>query len=301
LPADEIINEREFPPSFMNSKAKAESERSETKQFLIHLARAFGGAILFSFPLLMTMEMWELGAYMNGSRLALFILLTVPLLVGLSYYDGFEATSSVTDDAVDTFVAYAVGFASSIVMLFLFGVIKPEMSADEIIGKISLQSVIASFGAMFAQSLLLGDKQEKEESENRQRSASYFGELFLMAVGAVFLSMSVAPTEEMNLISYRMTDWHTIALAVVTLLLMHAFVYAVEFSGHEKAISPDKSFLSVFLRFTVVGYAIVLLISFYILWTFGSLDDMAFAEKLKTTIVLGFPAAIGASASRLIL
>lgn len=280
---------------------KNKSQRSDTSRFFIHLARAFGGAILFSFPLLMTMEMWWLGFYMNGLRLALFTLLTVPLLIGLSYYDGFEPTSSVLDDTVDTFVAYAIGFTSAIVMLFLFGVIKPEMSADEIIGKISLQAIIGSFGAMFAQSLLIGDQREKEESEDRQRSASYFGELFLMAVGAVFLSMSVAPTEEMNLISYQMTDWHTIALAVVTLLLMHAFVYAVEFRGHEKVISPDKPFLSVFLRFTVVGYAIVLLISFYILWTFGSLDDMAFAEKLKATIVLGFPAAIGASASRLIL
>jgi putative integral membrane protein (TIGR02587 family) len=121
-----------------------------------------------------------------------------------------------------------------------------------------------------------------------------------MAVGAIFLSMSVAPTEEMILISYKMDDWHTLALAVITLLLTHAFVYAVEFRGHEKTIS-DKSFGSVFLRYTTVGYAIALLISFYILWTFGSLDDMGLAEQLKSTIVLGFPAAIGAAASRLIL
>ena len=283
------------------TSAKDASNQNTGRHFFVHLARAFGGAILFSFPLLMTMEMWFLGFYMNGLRLALFTLLTVPLLIGLSYYDGFEATSDLLDDTVDTFVAYAVGFTASIVMLFLFDVVNLEMSADEIIGKISLQAIIGSFGAMFAQSLLSGDEQENEESEERQRGASYFGELFLMAVGAVFLSMSVAPTEEMRLISYRMSDWQTIALAVVTLLMMHAFVYAVEFRGHEKAISPATSFLSVFLRFTVVGYAIALLISFYILWTFGSIDDMGLAEKLKAVIVLGFPAAIGASASRLIL
>ena len=205
------------------------------------------------------------------------------------------------DDTVDTFVAYAVGFTASIVMLFLFDVVNLEMSADEIIGKISIQAVAASFGAMFAQSLLGGDKQTDEDAEKRKRSASYAGQLFLMAVGAIFLSMSVAPTEEMVLISYQMTYWHTLALAVVTLLIKYAFVYAVEFHGHDKAISPDQTFLSIFLRFTVVGYAIVLLISFYILWTFGSIDDMGLAEQLKATIVLGFPAAIGASASRLIL
>jgi len=280
---------------------KDKPERSDTRRFWINLARAFGGAILFSFPMLMTMEMWFLGFYLNGLRLALFTLLTIPLLIGLSYYDGFEPTSSVLDDTIDTFVAYAVGFVASAALLLLFGVIKSGMSADEIIGKISIQAIIASFGAMFAQSLLRGDKEENEESEERQRGASYFGELFLMAVGAVFLSMSVAPTEEMVLISYQMTDWHTLALAVVTLLMMHAFVYSVEYRGFEKELPPDSSFLNGFLRFTVVGYAIVLLISFYILWTFGSIDDMGFAEKVKVAIVLGFPAAIGASASRLIL
>ena len=280
---------------------KDKPERSDTRRFWVNLARAFGGAILFSFPMLMTMEMWFLGFYLNGLRLALFTLLTIPLLIGLSYYDGFEPTSSVLDDTIDTFVAYAVGFVASAALLLLFGVIKSGMSADEIIGKISIQAIVAGFGAMFAQSLLRGDKEENEESEERQRSASYFGELFLMAVGAVFLSMSVAPTEEMVLISYQMTDWHTLALAVVTLLMMHAFVYSVEHRGFEKELPPDNSFLNGFLRFTVVGYAIVLLISFYILWTFGSIDDMALAEKVKVAIVLGFPAAIGASASRLIL
>lgn len=279
---------------------KNKSERSDSVQFFTHLARAFGGAILFSFPLLMTMEMWFLGFHIDSWRLALFTLLAVPLLVGLSYYDGFEPTSCLTDDAVDTFVAYAVGFVTATTTLLAFGIIKLEMSAGEIIGKISIQAIICSFGAMFAQSLLSGGEDESEEAENRKRDASYFGELFLMAVGAVFLSMSVAPTEEMSLISYQMTDWHTFALAVATLLLMHAFVYA-EFRGHEKTTSGDESFLNVFFRFTVVGYAIVLLISFYILWTFGATDDMNFSEKIRVVVVLGFPAAVGASASRFIL
>jgi len=283
------------------TSAKNHSSESSNRRFFRHLARAFGGAILFSFPILMTMEMWSLGFYINGSRLALFTLFTVPLLVGLSYYDGFEPTSRFYEDVVDTFAASAVGFTTSAVLLFLFGVIKPEMSADEIIGKVSIQAIVGSFGAMFAQSILAEGGREREASEKKQRDASYFGEVFLMAIGAIFLSMSVAPTEEMTLISFQMSDWHTLALIAVTLFLTHAFVYAVEFRGREKTTVRGNSFLRGFLRFTVVGYAIALLISFYILWTFGSIDDMAFAEKLKATVVLGFPAAVGAAASRLIL
>ncbi|MDQ3219842.1 MAG: TIGR02587 family membrane protein [Acidobacteriota bacterium] len=286
----------------MSSPSKnVKSEKSDARRFFVDLSRAFGGAILFSFPLLMTMEMWRLAFYMDGLRLALFTLLTIPLLIGLSYYDGFEQTNTVKDDVREAFIAYAVGFAASTLVLILFGVITPEMSANEIIGKISLQAVAAGFGAMLTQSLLVIDDETEKNAEKRKRSASYGGQLFLMVVGAMFLSLSVAPTEEMVLISYQMTYWHTAALAGVTLLMKYGFVYAAKFQGHHKVHAPDESFLSLFLRFTVVGYAIVLLISFYILWTFGSIDGLSFAEKLKATIVLGFPAAIGAAASRLIL
>lgn len=283
------------------TSAKNSPPENSNSIFFRHLARAFAGAVLFSFPILMTMEMWSLGFYMNGWRLGLFTLLTIPLLVGLSYYDGFETTSSLTDDVVDTFVAYFVGFVCSAALLFLFGVINLEMSADEIVGKISIQAIIGSFGAMFAQSLLTRGGGEDDESEKRRRDASYFGELFLMGVGAIFLAMSVAPTEEMILISFQMSDWHTLALAAATLALMQAFFYAVEFRGRPRRKAGAKKFARVFLRFTGIGYAIALLISFYILWTFGSVDEMSFAETLKACVVLGFPAAVGASASRFIL
>lgn len=154
---------------------------------------------------------------------------------------------------------------------------------------------------MFAQSLLKGDERIDEEAETRKRSASYSGQLFLTVVGAIFLSMSVAPTEEVYLISYQMTYWHLLALIIITLMMMHAFIHAVEQRGLVKGVSKQTPFWSLFFRYSVTSYAIVLLISFYILWTFGSLDNMAIAEKIKVAVVLGFPAAIGGSASRLIL
>ncbi|WP_426042100.1 DUF2391 family protein, partial [Brevundimonas sp. TWP2-3-4b1] len=52
------------------------------------LARAFGGALIFAFPLLMTMEMWSLGFTITPLRLLVFLGLSLPLLFGLSYYAG---------------------------------------------------------------------------------------------------------------------------------------------------------------------------------------------------------------------
>ncbi len=281
----------------MKKAVKQAAEPAANQRFAVDLARAFGGAIIFSLPMLMTMENWWLGFTMQRERLALLLILMLPTLVGLSYFVGFEETHYILDDILDAFVAYAVGFVASAIVLLLFAVIGPGMPALEVIGKVALQAAGASLGAMLAQDLLGGGD---DEANRNQRAAGYYGELFLMGIGALFLSMSIAPTEEVVLIAHQMDEWHALALAVSTLLMMHAFVYAVEFRGQE-AIPPDTSQISIFLRFTIVGYAIALLISLYVLWTFGRLDGMAAQEVVEAVVVLGFPAALGAAASRLIL
>jgi uncharacterized membrane protein len=78
--------------------------------------------------MLMTMEMWWLGFYMEPLRLALLMLLNIPLLIGLSYYGGFEATPEPAD-VLDAFAAYAVGFVTAVVMLSLFAIIETGIKA----------------------------------------------------------------------------------------------------------------------------------------------------------------------------
>lgn len=292
---------------------KSKPENHTNKTFLVGLARAFAGAIIFSFPLVITMEMWSLGITIEPFRLALFMFLAVPLLVGLSYFIGFEKTSCLKDDVIDAFVAYAVGFITSAVMLALFRIIDPKMSIAEIVGIVSIQAVIAAIGALLAQSQLGqqkndSDGNEKEDNDENseeedlvRRNTTYGGQLFLMGVGAIFLAMNPAPTEEIALISYKMSDGYIIALALGTIILMHAFVYKVEFRGQENRHPKESSILSVFMRYTIVGYALVLLISFYLIWTFGHIEGLSAEQTVKAVVVMSFPGALGAAASRLIL
>lgn len=141
---------------------------------------------------------------------------------------------------------------------------------------------------------------DEQTNHRRERRLGYPGTLLLMAAGALFLGLNVAPTEEMSLLAYMMTPWHEIALALLSLTLMHAFVYSVQFPGGQ-APRAGAAFWSVFARYTVAGYAIVLLISLYLLWTFGQTGHASVREIVSSCIVLGFPAAIGAAAARLIL
>ena len=83
----------------MSGQSKSEPQGLTSRDYAVDLFRAFGGAVLFAFPLLMTMEMWQLGFSMSRVRLALFIAVTLPVLFGLSYYSGFEKTQTRAEDA----------------------------------------------------------------------------------------------------------------------------------------------------------------------------------------------------------
>ncbi|WEX10633.1 TIGR02587 family membrane protein [Chelativorans sp. AA-79] len=264
---------------------------------MIGLARAFGGALIFSLPMLMTMEMWWLGFYLDRFRLSLLLILNIPLLVLLSRHAGFEETVEWREDLRDASIAYGIGILASGVILYLLGIVRYDMPLDEIVGKIAIQSVPASIGALLGRSQLGG---RKAESPGGPEGEAYASEMFLMAIGALFLGLNVAPTEEMILISYKMTEWHAVGLVALSVSLMHGFVYALEFKG-QSPLLPGVPWWSVFLRFTVVGYAVAVLVSLYVLWTFGRTDGASAMQVLMAVVVLAFPASLGAAAARLIL
>jgi putative integral membrane protein (TIGR02587 family) len=271
--------------------------REANAEFGKGLARAFAGAVLFGLPLLMTMEMWSLAFSARPDRVVLLLALFFPFLVGLSWHAGFEPTFSWRDDVVDALVAYAVGFAASFVVLALLGVLQRDMPLREIVANLCLQAVPASIGALLAQSLL---GQREAEQESRGGVNAYASELFIMAVGALFLAFNLAPTEEMVLIAIDISPWNAVLLMVLSLAIMHAFVYSVNFRGRRHDPRQASS-VNLFVRFTAMGYLLALLLSAWLLWSFGRLDGLSALNMLKAAMVLGLPASIGAAAARLIL
>ena len=101
--------------------------RESSREFLTELARAFGGAILFALPILMTMEMWWLGTTLESWRVAALLSFAVPLLIVLSYYIGFRESFSFAEDAADAFVALAVGFVAAAASRLDFSLIEVRM------------------------------------------------------------------------------------------------------------------------------------------------------------------------------
>lgn len=256
------------------------------------LARAAAGAAIFGMPLMMTMEMWAFGFHMDRLRLALFICVIALVVFGLSRFAGFRDDTTVFDDLLDAFAALLTGFAVSAGLLSLFGLLTPEVSLREAVGLVAVQGAPASVGAILANKQL----QDGAQGQPKEDRAGYLGQLFLMAAGALFFAFNVAPTEEMILIAFKMSAWHALALIGVSLGALHTLVFSVGFAGQE----GHEGQLRAFAHYTLAGYGIALLVSLYILWTFGRLDS-AFSDAVRAVVVLSFPAAIGAAVARLVV
>lgn len=267
---------------------------------MVGLARGVGGALLFALPMFMTMEMWFLGFYMAREKLLLLCVLNIPLLVVLAQRVGFEKTSSWRQAVRDAVTAYGLAIIVSGAILALFGVINDQVTTSTTVAKIAIQAVPASIGALLGRSQLGMHSEDDDESDDAETETSYFVELFMMLVGALFLALNVAPTEEMILIAYKITPYQALVVVLLSLGLMHGFVYALHFKGGH-AQADGSTWWDSFIRFTMPGYVIALGTSVYCLWSFERLTGMSASQIVSTVIILGFPAAIGAASARLVL
>ena len=66
---------------------------------------------------------------------------------------------------------------------------------------------------------------------------------------------------------------------------MHALVYGAAFRG-QPLDHVHAPWWSVFARYTVVGYAIAILLCAFLLWTFGRLDGMPVPVAMAAVVVL---------------
>ena len=265
-------------------------------QYAVALGRALAGATIFSLPLLMTMEMWWLGFTLEPWRLGQFILANMVMLFFLSRVAGFEESHNALDDLLDAFAAYAVAAFVALVLLGVIGAVRPQMAAGDVAGMIAVQAFPASFGAMIG-AKLLGEGEEIERQEHWRRT--YSGRLFLMLAGAMFLSFTLAPTEEMILIAYQIAAWQALVLVVASIAALHAILYLVGFAGQD--LRSESGLAAGLLRHSLPGYAIALGACLYVLWSFGRVDGSDSFQVAKSLAVLGFPASIGAGIARIVV
>jgi len=176
--------------------------------------------------------------------------------------------------------------------MFLLGVVTLDSSLDLIVRTVTVQLLPLAFGAALANELLSGEQDEMPESGFPQNLGVY-------ALGAIFLAAPVAPTAEVVVLAQR-NGWlrHGI-LVVASLVVTYLVLYVLEFRGQSmrrRDRGPSEQ-----LAQAGMAYAVSLLISVALLTAFGSLGNTPAASGIRRTVVLGFPATVGARAARVVL
>ena len=293
----------------MNSAAAlagSRAERGPWRAELTDLVRAASGGLLFGVPLLYTMEVWWVGSHTHPRQmLAVLALLMVPVFI-LNQTAGFRATRDVrTSDAVaDTVEAVAVGLLVTAVVLALLREITFDTPLATGLGKVLYESVPFCLGVGVARHFLAGDRAGSDDDAGQStaeqsagESPSTIADLGATVIGAVFISLSIAPTDEVPLIASAMSPAWLLVMMAASLLVSYAIVFAAGFGRQDERHSQVGAFQRPVTE-TVVCYLLALLTATVLLWLFQR-GLQPWTDVVGRVIVLGLPAAVGGAAGRL--
>jgi putative integral membrane protein (TIGR02587 family) len=261
-------------------------------------ARGATGGLLFSLPLLYTMEMWWSGFLATPVRLLGGMAGTFILLLGYNQYAGIRHDASFTEVAIDSIEELGLGIAGAACILWLLGRITSDMDAWEIVTRIVVQGLVGAIGVSIGTAQLSVNAADNQGAAGSRRDRDPWSDLALGACGAVLLAANVAPTEEIQVLGQELNGWRLTGIALLSLAVAGVVLHYSEFTGAQPA---SESGTVAALRNTVSTYAVALLASAILLWFFGRFDDMPGGLIASQTVVLGFAASLGASAGRLLL
>lgn len=110
-------------------------------------ARGIAGGLVFSFPLLYTMEIWWHGFIAGPSQFIALICLTYLLLLGYNRYAGMRPDVSFRSVMVDSVEEMGIGLAVSFGVLLMLGRIDLSgMAMEEVMGKVTVEAMAVSIG-----------------------------------------------------------------------------------------------------------------------------------------------------------
>lgn len=274
-------------------------ERSITES-LQEYGRGVAGGLMFSLPLLYTMEVWWAGFNTHPYRLVAYVLTTFLLLLGYNRYAGLRRDRSMTEVAIDSVEEMGIGLFLAALVLFLLGRITFEMPINEIAGVIVVEAMTVAIGVSVGTAQLGAGGKDEGMGGNSDQDGIHFGAQIVFAFcGAVLFAANLAPTEEIVIIGIQTSWLKLIGVAVISLLIAFLILHYSDFKGAGEFVRADHPTL--ILLGTVVTYAIALSSSALILWFFGRFDGVTMFTALAQTVALGLAATLGASAGRLLL
>lgn len=308
----------------MSQASSAEDGRSPWREELVDIVRALSGGLLFGVPLLYTLEVWSTGSHTGpGTALAVLGITSVPVLI-LNRTAGFRTMRDVRwrDALMDTAEAMALGVASVTVILIIFDELNGRTPLGEALGKIVYEALPFCIGIGVAAHILRGGRDESDtDAGGQQHDADADGEhdgadadteeddadhgmngtvvdLGATLIGAVIISLPIAPTDEVTALAAALDPPRLLALLGLTLVAGYGIVFVAGFSNEEQRHAQQGIFQRP-LSETVAAYLVALGAAWAMLVLFQNTGG-PWQETLSEVVVLGLPATIGGAAGRLV-
>lgn len=258
------------------------------------VGRALGGAILFTLPLMLTMEIWWLGYRIEPWRLLCILLVSFPVFIKISTVIGFTESRKLLDNVVDVFVAYAFGFLISTLAISLFGVSDPDDSFTVKVMTATLIAIPASLGALLGRSELGSGEHDNKREQSRSDIMA------VLAVGSLYLGFNIAATDEVIQISHQMTVWQLLILFILTVVIMHVFSGCCTQTPNLQDATAREVILGQ-LSYTGMAVLVAFSITLFLLWGFGQTDGQSLFGIVSSVVIVLLPAGVGAAAADYII
>ena len=268
------------------------------EQSLQEYGRGVAGGLIFSLPLIFTMEMWWSGFIATPQRLFSGLIGTFLLLLGYNRFAGLRNDASMLEVVIDSIEELGLGLVLSAALLFLLGRVRADMPFNAIMGQIMVETLTVAIGVSVG-TAQLGADDDSDSGMGDEEANSFFGQTVLALCGAILFAANVAPTEEIVVLAIENEPLRLLITVVVSLSLALLILHFSEFRGAGQFVKHRGPFHIV--RTTVVTYAVALVASALSLWFFGRFDNNALNTNLAQTVILGLPAVLGASAGRLLV
>lgn len=266
--------------------------------------RGIAGGLLFSLPLLYTMEMWWFGFILEPDRLIVYVVMTFVLLLAYNRYAGLHEDATWAEVAVDSVEEMGIGLVLSIAILTILGRITMDMPASEVIGKMVIEGMTAAIGVSVGTAQLGGGNGGQQGQPSGQemdpRPSTFHHQLVIAFIGAVLVGGNIAPTEEILMLGVEVSHWNLVTLVVISLTLNAVILFYSDFAGAARHIPEDVTHRWI-LGKSLASYVVALLAAAMILWFLGRFDGASTMTALSQTITLGLVTTFGASAGRLLL
>lgn len=281
------------------------TDRGPWRAELIDVARAASGGLLFGVPLLYTMEVWWVGSRARPwQMLVLLGVLAVPVLM-LNVKSGFRAQRDfrLADAVGDTVEALAIGLVITFGVLVLLREVTLDTPIAAALGKVVYESVPFCLGIGVARILLEGDPDLDDDDDGdpqpSRAGSRDVADLGATAVGAAFVGLSIAPTDEIPMLTSAMGPGWLLVVIGVSLVASYAIVFVAGFSRQTERHAQTGIFQRPATE-TMMSYLVSLVVALVLLWLFQRGVEPP-GDLLSRVVVLGFPAAVGGAAGRLAL